>query len=119
MEVETLSDVLGFEYAVLIEALKKLEKLKIVEWLDDNRVAAANSLKQVAGKVHVIYVEKIVQGKAIVTIDGSWHARLNHYDYEGPRELLKKGSEFKAIGEIYKEDGLLGIRIKQIIESEN
>ncbi len=119
MEVETLSDVLGFEYAVLIEALKKLEKLKIVEWLDDSRVAAANSLKQVAGKVHVIYVEKIVQGKAIVTIDGSWHARLNHYDYEGPRELLKKGSEFKAIGELYKEDGLLGIRIKQIIESEN
>ena len=41
MEVEALSDMLGFEYTVLIEALKKLEKLKIVEWLDDCRVADA------------------------------------------------------------------------------
>ncbi len=36
---------------------------------------------------------------ALVIVNGKWHARLNHYDYEGPRELLRKGSEFRAVGE--------------------
>jgi hypothetical protein len=47
-------------------------------------------------------------------IDGKWHARLNHYDYEGPRDLLKKGNEFKGIGELYSREGVLNLRIRQI-----
>ena len=38
-------------------------------------------------------------------------------DLEG--SFLRRGSEFKGMGELYNEDGLFGIRVKQIIESEN
>ena len=100
---------------MLIEALKKLEKLKRIEWLDDTTVVIPDSLKQVPGKIYVIYVEKIVQGKALVIVDDKWHARLNHYDYEGPREFLKSRSELRVIGELYHDDGVLNIRVKQIV----
>lgn len=115
VDVDVLYDNLAFEYPVLIEALKKLEKLKRVEWLDDSTIVMPDSLKQVPGKIYVIYVEKIVQGKALVIVDDKWHARLNHYDYEGPRELLKSGSELRVIGELYHDDGVLNIRVKQIV----
>jgi ERCC4-related helicase len=115
VDVDVLHDNLAFEYPVLIEALKKLEKLKRVEWLDDSTIVMPDSLKQVPGKIYVIYVEKIVQGKALVIVDDKWHARLNHYDYEGPRELLKSGSELRVIGELYHDDGVLNIRVKQIV----
>jgi Fanconi anemia group M protein len=115
IDVDILRDNLAFEYPVLIEALKKLEKLKRIEWLDDTTVVIPDSLKQVPGKIYVIYVEKIVQGKALVIVDDKWHARLNHYDYEGPRELLKSGSELRVIGELYHDDGVLNIRVKQIV----
>jgi hypothetical protein len=52
---------------------------------------------------------------ATVMVDGKWHARLNYYDYDGPRELLKRGTEFKAIGETYYDAEALCIRIKQIV----
>jgi len=48
-------------------------------------------------------------------VDGKWHARLNHYDYEGPHELLRKGSEFKVVGELYRDDGVFNLRVKQIV----
>lgn len=115
IDVDILCDNLGLESPVLIEALKKLEKLKRVEWLDDTTIVIPDSLKQVPGKIYVIYVEKIVQGKALVIVDDKWHARLNHYDYEGPRELLKSGSELRVIGELYHDDGVLNIRVKQIV----
>lgn len=118
IEVETLSDNLNIEYPILIESIKKLEKLRRLEWLDEGTVALITGgfKKQVTGKTYDLCIDKIIQGKALVTVDGRWHARLNHYDYEGPRELLKKGSEFKAIGELYHDDGVLNIKIKEIVE---
>jgi hypothetical protein len=41
--------------------------------------------------------------------------RRNHYDYEGPRELLRKGSEFKAVVELYHDEGVFSLRVKQIV----
>lgn len=115
IDVQLLYDNFHFEYPVLLEALKKLEKLKRIERLDDGIVVIVDSLKESAGKTYDVFIEKVVQGKALVLINGKWHARLNHYDYEGPRDLLKTGLEFKAVGELYREDGLLNIRIKQIM----
>ena len=115
-DMEMLSESLGIENIIMIEAVKKLEKLRKVEWLDEATVASTNlRYKQPLGKTLDLYVEKVVQGKALVLVDGKWHARLNHYDYEGPREFLKKGFKFKAIGEMYREEGVLNIKIKQII----
>ena len=115
-EVEILSESLDIDNTVMIEAIKKLEKLRRVEWLDEGTVASTNwRYRQPSGKTLELYVEKVVQGKALVMVDGKWHARLNHYDYEGPREFLKKGSKFKVVGELYREDGVLNIKVNQII----
>ena len=101
--------------SVVLEALHRLEKLKRIEWLDDNTVVLIDNLKKISGKTYDVYVEKIVQGRALIMVNGKWHARLNHYDYEGPRDLLKKGGKFKAVGELYHGDGVLNLRIKQIV----
>jgi Fanconi anemia group M protein len=101
--------------SVVIEALHRLEKLKRIEWLDDNTVVLIDNLKKISGKTYDVYVEKIVQGRALIMVNGKWRARLNHYDYEGPRDLLKKGGKFKAVGELYHGDGVLNLRIKQIV----
>ncbi len=116
IEIEKLTEILDIDYSVIIDAIKKLEKLRRVEWKNEGTVASTYwGYRQTIGKTLNLLVEKIIQGKALVMVDDKWHARLNHYDYEGPREYLKKGIRFKAIGELYHEDGILCIKVKQII----
>ena len=114
-DVDIVRDTLGFDNNILVEALKKLEKLKRIKWLDDVTIALSDSLKHLPGEVHDIYIENILSGTTLVMIDGKWRARLNHYDYEGPRHLLKKGAEFKAISELYHDEKAFCVRIKQIV----
>jgi ERCC4-related helicase len=115
IDIKILCNDLGFEYTLLIEAIKKLEKLKRVEWLNEDTVVIADSLKKFSGKEYAVTIGKIFRGLATVMVDGKWHARLNHYDYNGPRELLKRGTEFRAVGELYHDAEALCIRIKQIV----
>jgi Fanconi anemia group M protein len=115
IDIKILCNDLGFEYTLLIEAIKKLEKLKRVEWLNEDTVVIADSLKKYSGKEYAVTIGKIFRGLATVMVDGKWHARLNYYDYDGPRELLKRGIEFRAIGELYHDAEALCIRIKQIV----
>lgn len=115
IDIKTLCNDLGFEYTLLIEAIKKLEKLKRVEWLNEDTVVIADSLKKYSGKEYAVTIGKIFRGIATVMVDGKWHARLNYYDYDGPRELLKRGTEFRAVGELYHDAEALCIRIKQIV----
>jgi len=116
IEIETLGEILGIDYSVIINAIKKLEKLRKVEWKNEGIVASTYwGFRQTIGKTVNLLVEKIIRGKALVVVDDKWHARLNHYDYEGPREFLKKGIRLKAIGELYHQDGILCIKVKQII----
>lgn len=115
LDIDIIQENLSFENSVLLEALKKLEKLKRIEWVDDSKVILSENLARVSGNMYDIHVEKIIHGRALVTVDGKWHARLNHYDYEGPRELLRKGSEFKVVGELYRDEGVFSLRVKQIV----
>jgi len=115
LDVDIIQENLSVENSILLEALKKLEKLKRVEWVDDSKVILTENLAKVSGSTYDVYVEKIIHGMALVTVDGKWHARLNHYDYEGPRDLLRKGSEFKAVGELYHDEGVFSLRVKQIV----
>jgi ERCC4-related helicase len=115
LDVDIIQQNLSVENSVLLEALKKLEKLKRIEWVDDSKVILSENLAKISGSTYDVYVEKIIHGRALVTVDGKWHARLNHYDYEGPRELLRKGSEFKAVGELYHDEGVFSLRVKQIV----
>ena len=115
IDVDIIQENFSFENSALLEALKKLEKLKRIEWIDDSRVILSENFAKISGKTYDIYVEKVIHGRALVMVNGKWHARLNYYDYEGPRELLKKGSEFRAVAELYNNDGVFSLRVKQIV----
>ncbi|MGB7663016.1 MAG: hypothetical protein WBL67_09800, partial [Nitrososphaeraceae archaeon] len=114
-DVDIIRESLGLDNTTLIEALNKLEKLKRIKWLDDTMIVLSDNLKIVHGEIHNIYIEKILSGITLVMIDGKWRARLSHYDYEGPRHLLKKGTEFKAVSEIYRDGKTFCVRIKQVV----
>ncbi len=115
LDVDIIQETFTFENSILLEALKGLEKLKRIEWLDDSRVILSENLVKITGSTYDVYVEKVIQGRALVIVNEKWHARLNHYDYEGPRELLRKGSEFKVVGELYSDEGVFSLRVKQIL----
>jgi hypothetical protein len=91
LDVDIIQENFSFENSVLLEALKKLEKLKRIVWLNDSRVILSDNLARISGNTYDVYIEKVIHGGALVIVNGKWHARLNHYDYEGPREFLKKG----------------------------
>jgi superfamily II DNA/RNA helicase len=114
-DVDTIRESLDLDNSTLIEALNKLEKLKRIHWLDDSTIVLSENLQILPGEVHDIYIEKIVSGTTLVMIDGKWHARLSHYDYEGPRHLLKKGTEFKAVSELYRDGKTFCVRVKQVV----
>jgi len=115
LDVDVIQETLAFEDSVILEALKKLEKLNTIEWLDDTRVILSENLVKITGSTIDVYVEKVIHGGALVVVNEKWHARLNHYDYEGPRELLRKGSEFKVVGELYYDEDVFSLRVKQIV----
>jgi Fanconi anemia group M protein len=115
LDVDTVGETYSFDDSVLLEALKRLEKLKRIEWVGDDRIILSENIVKRSGSTYEIYVEKIIYGGAIVIVNGKWHAKLNHYDYEGPRELLKKGSEFRVIGEVYQDGHVFSLRVKQIV----
>lgn len=103
-----------FDTHIILQALKKLEKQQVIK-LKNNRSITLNRLpNKTTGTEYNIYVEKILPGKAYVLVNERWYALLNYYDYDGPRNLLKKGSEFKAIAELYTNGSDFCIRIKEI-----
>lgn len=115
LDVDTIKETYSIDNSVLLEALKRLEKLKRIEWIGDDRVILSENTVKVSGSTYGVHVVKIIHGGALVIVNDKWHARLNHYDYEGPRELLRKGSEFRAIGELYRDGDIFSLRIKQIV----
>jgi len=89
-----------------------------------DRLVAEDQVKVVGGKLfakgvvepsphkgHVFEVEKVMAGKAIILVDDKWRAVLTPDAYQGPRQLLKKGSKFRAASELYKQDGVLCVRV--------
>ncbi len=114
-DLSYLCEKFSFDTHIILKALKKLEKQHIIN-LKNNRLITLNRLpNKSTGTKYNIYVEKILSGKAYVLVNEKWYALLNYYDYEGPRNLLKKGSEFKAIAELYSNGSNFCIRIKEII----
>jgi Fanconi anemia group M protein len=65
----------------------------------------------------MIEVEKVLEGGAIVSIDDKWHARLEATNYNGPRELIKKGKKFKALCELYQSSGTLNLNVRQVVQA--
>ena len=72
-------------------------------------------LKQIPGsKILNIEIEKILSGQALVIIDGKWRARLLNENYEGPKNLIKRGSRFMALCEVYHDSGVPFVKVRQV-----
>ena len=68
LDVDIIQENLSFENSILIEALKRLEKLRRIEWVDDSRVILSENLAKISGSIYDVYVEKITHGRALVTV---------------------------------------------------
>ncbi len=108
---------LEIEDQLIEAACDKLEQLKQIVWVDDHTIALRKNFIPVEGQVYTVSVENVSQGSALVRVNDKWYARMNASDYDGPRELVRKGAEFKCVGMLYHSDGKLNIRVRQIVES--
>ena len=102
---------------VLKASLGTLMKEGLVSEAGMGRYAVASALKNVGRKTYEIQVEKIYPGVAVVRVNDKWRARLEPYEYNGPRNLIKKNSRFRAVAELYRMDGKLCIRIKEVTQT--
>jgi Fanconi anemia group M protein len=108
----------GISSSNLRARLQKLVKDGLITESATRRYLATSSLKS-TGKTHEIKVEKIKRGYAIVNVDSVLSAILTPEDYEGPRNLIKKNSRFRASSILYSFRGTLYIRVNEIIEIIN
>ena len=114
LDIQLLHKSLRQDDVLVNAALNMLEKLERIK-ITGGKVIASDNLVKIPGQVFNIEIEKVVMGKAMVLVNSKWRAILNHYDYRGPRELIKKGREFKASGELYRDNSSLNIRVEQIL----
>jgi len=109
----------GASTTVVKAALGKMMKEGLVAETDHRRYAAASAVKSVGRKAYEITVEKIYPGSAVVRINDKWRARLDPQEYNGPRNLIKTNARFMAVAELYRMDGTLRIRIKEVTQTLN
>jgi Fanconi anemia group M protein len=114
LDIQLLHKSLRQDDVLVNAALNMLEKLERIK-ITGGKVIASDNLVKIPGQVFNIEIEKVVMGKAMVLVNSKWRAILNHYDYRGPRELIKKGREFKASGKLYRDNSSLNIRVEQIL----
>jgi ERCC4-related helicase len=113
LDLSYLKEIINLDSVIIDRALKNLEKLKRIVWINKKTISLTDSIKYIPGKKYSIFIEKMLFGKAIVIVNEKWYASLDYFDYSGPRALLKKGNTFDIIGEIYKKDGALHLIVKK------
>jgi ERCC4-related helicase len=115
LEISYLKEIIKFEPTAIDKAIKNLEKLKRIIWINKKTISLVDSSKFIPGKKYSIFIEKILFGKAVVIVNEKWFASLNYFDYSGSRKLLKKGNVFDIIGDIYRRNGTLHLIVKKTI----
>jgi Fanconi anemia group M protein len=101
---------------IIKAALKTLINEELIAEVEPGKYAAAPAAKPKTGKTYEIEIEKIYPGSAVVLVNGKWRARLEPSDYEGPVSLIKKSSRFKAVADLYRMNGVLHIRVKDVVQ---
>ena len=96
-------------------AISKLMKDGLVMEKSQGTYVVTSAFKS-EGQSYDIIVEKIVPGSATVLVNNKWRARLTPENYNGPRNLIKKNSRFRASAELYKLNEILCIRVKEVIQ---
>ncbi len=113
LDLSYLKEIINLDSVIIDKALKNLEKLKRIVWINKKTISLMDSIIYIPGKKYSIFIEKILFGKAIVIVNEKWYASLDYFDYSGPRALLKKGNTFDIIGEIYKKNGSIHLIVKK------
>ena len=119
LTVEQLSRDPELEWAspnVIRAALGMMMNEELVAEVEAGRYAVASAAKPKTGKVYEVEVEKIYPGSAVVLVNGKWRARLEPSDYEGPISLVRKNSRFKAVADLYRMNGVLHIRVRDVVQ---
>ena len=113
LEISYLKEIVKFDHVTIEKAVKNLEKLKRIIWINKKTIALIDTIKFIPGRKYSIFIEKILNGKAIVIINEKWYASLDYFDYNGPKSLLKKGNIFDIIGDTYRKNGTLHLIVKK------
>jgi ERCC4-related helicase len=115
---EQLSAEMEFEGTsphVLKAALTKLIKEDYATEPEQGKYAATSAAAAKAdNKTYEVLIEKIYPGLAVVIVNDKWRARLIHEEYNGPRNLIKKNSRFRAKAELYRLKGTLCISVDEV-----
>ncbi len=69
------------------------------------------------GRVRTIEVEKIYSGFAVVIVDDRFRARLEPAAYNGPRELIKRGSRFRARVTVTRIGGKATLLVHDVVQT--
>ncbi|MFQ6077267.1 MAG: helicase-related protein [Candidatus Bathyarchaeia archaeon] len=110
---------LGYNPAVTQTAITRLEdqgKIYRPSW---DRVAPTSAKAAPLGRTRCVEVEKVLPGRAIVWVDDRFRARMGSYDYNGPRQIVKKGSRFEADATLYRDGETLCIRVHRVVKLIN
>lgn len=112
-------DAVGHDPDVVRMSINRLVGEGLVTKSGERYVAkAVVKASKTPSKIHVIRVEKIYPGFAVVVVDDSFRARLEPAMYNGPRDLLKKGKTFKAIAYFNKIEGVTTVSIHEVVATE-
>ncbi len=104
---------LGYSDGVANVALKRLiSSRKAV--IFSGRAMTVSALRSAGRDIREITIEKVFPGSAVAIIDGRWRARLEPANFNGPPSLIKKGSRFLASVELYRENGVLMVKVKDV-----
>jgi len=103
----------GISPHVLKAALTKLINEDLATELETEKYAASSAAKT-DENTYEVTIEKIYPGSAVVLINNKWRARLIHEEYNGPRNLIKKNSRFRAKAELYRLKGTLCISVDEV-----
>lgn len=105
----------GFSRSVVKAALAKLVKKR---YLAEEEDRVTIPIKEIPGaKLMKITVEKILPRQAVVWIDDKWRARLLPENYNGPHQLIRRGSTFQALCELYRDSGILHVKVRQVVKA--
>jgi Fanconi anemia group M protein len=106
----------GYSKGVARAAVSRLVKEKRVKASDGR---SAIPLKNIPTTIsRNIEIEKVMQGHAVAWVDEKWRARLTAEDYDGPQDLIRKGSKFKALCHLYHEGETLCVRVRQVVQAQ-
>ncbi len=115
-EIGSLMEEEGISQQVIIPALKKLVKSKKVVDAGNGSFVTSSAARTANSRLHEIEIERIFPGSAVVRIDGKWRARLEPSEFNGPRNMIKRGSRFLAAIDLYRLEGVLRIRVKEVAQ---